>query len=198
MPRASTPTTHTSEPRRGTASLAAPNIAVLRQGLDLFERLGPERYAATLPELAVSGVGGHFRHVHDSYCCLLGGLAEGRIDYDARRRDARFERELPHAAREVAACIAALEALDAADAERELWVRMDVQPDDDPDASWCRSTLARELRFLLSHTIHHYALIRVLLRAGGCECDEAFGVAPSTLEYWKRSEPCAPSPGCGA
>lgn len=198
MPRATRPARHSAEPERGSATLAAANIAALRQGLELFERLGPERYAATLPELSSSGVGGHFRHVHDYYRCLLAGLAVGRIDYDARRRDGRFECELAHAAREIGDCIGRLAELRAEDARREVWVRMDAQPQEHEEDAWCRSTLARELRFLLSHTIHHYALIRVLLRASGVECEESFGVAASTLAYWERSERCAPSPGCGA
>ena len=198
MPKASTPAAPQAAQRAGHPPLAGPNILALRQGLELFERLGPERYAAPPGDLAASGVGGHFRHVHDYYVCLLAGLAEGRVDYDRRPRDPRFEQELAYAAHATRECIGALERLCAEDAERELLVRADASPDEDENGSWCRSTLARELRFLFSHTIHHYALIRLLLRAAGEECEESFGVAPSTLEYWKRNEPCAPSPGCGA
>jgi uncharacterized damage-inducible protein DinB len=43
-----------------------------------------------------------------------------------------------------------------------------------------RSTLARELLFVISHTIHHQALIAVLLSAAGRTVPEAFGLAPST------------------
>jgi hypothetical protein len=43
------------------------------------------------------------------------------------------------------------------------------------------------LQFLLSHTIHHYALIASLLERRGVRVrDElsGFGVAASTLEHW--------------
>jgi hypothetical protein len=43
-----------------------------------------------------------------------------------------------------------------------------------------RSTLARELRALASHTIHHYALVAVVLRLRGVAVPAHFGVAPST------------------
>ena len=47
------------------------------------------------------------------------------------------------------------------------------------------STLGRELEFAVSHTIHHYALVRERLR--GVDFDPRFGVAPSTLEYWRTA-----------
>jgi hypothetical protein len=50
---------------------------------------------------------------------------------------------------------------------------------------WCRSTVARELQFLLSHTIHHYALIALVLRLQGFTTGEEFGVNPSTLRHWR-------------
>ena len=45
------------------------------------------------------------------------------------------------------------------------------------------SSLGRELEFVISHTIHHHALIKERLQHLGIEFDETFGVAPSTLEY---------------
>jgi uncharacterized damage-inducible protein DinB len=43
------------------------------------------------------------------------------------------------------------------------------------------STLAREVAFVMSHTIHHEAIIALLLEAQGYETpDDHFGVAPTT------------------
>jgi uncharacterized damage-inducible protein DinB len=43
-----------------------------------------------------------------------------------------------------------------------------------------RSTLAREVLFVISHTVHHQALIAVLLAAAGRTVPDTFGLAPST------------------
>jgi hypothetical protein len=45
------------------------------------------------------------------------------------------------------------------------------------------SSVRRELQALSSHTIHHFALMAVTLRAHGLEVDPAFGMSPSTLRY---------------
>lgn len=184
-----------AEPSPVRGRIAAQNLAALRQGMELCRRLGQERYASVSPHLAHSGVGGHLRHVHDYYRCFLRGLGAGRVDYDNRERDERFESDLEYALAGVEMTLERLQRLDANAGDLPLEVKMDAEPGEDEGAIWSRSTLRRELRFLLSHTIHHYALIRLLLAAQGVECDESFGVAPSTLEHWRHEPRCAPSPG---
>jgi hypothetical protein len=51
---------------------------------------------------------------------------------------------------------------------------------------WAASSLARELQFTLSHTVHHYALIALILRLQGFAPPADFGVAPATLQQWQR------------
>ena len=60
------------------------------------------------------------------------------------------------------------------------------------DVPWTASSLDRELQSLISHTVHHYALIAMLLRVSGRQPAADFGVAPSTLRYWEESRACAP------
>jgi hypothetical protein len=59
------------------------------------------------------------------------------------------------------------------------------------EGSLQQSSAGRELQVLASHTTHHYALIALLLQARGIEVEPGFGVAPSTLVYRARTEPCA-------
>ena len=62
--------------------------------------------------------------------------------------------------------------------------------DDAPSVPWSGSTVRRELDFLLSHTVHHYALIAMSLRLRGLPVPAELGVAPSTLEHWRRQGRC--------
>ncbi|MEK6687797.1 MAG: hypothetical protein AABZ01_04975, partial [Gemmatimonadota bacterium] len=54
---------------------------------------------------------------------------------------------------------------------------------DQTDLSGFQSSLGRELLFLLSHTVHHFAVIRLLLQRQGTDSDPRLGVAPSTEAY---------------
>ncbi|MBS1795794.1 MAG: hypothetical protein JSS81_18210 [Acidobacteria bacterium] len=157
-------------------------VAVLRQGVELLEKLDDGLYAkAGGPEN--SSVGGHFRHNLDFVTNFLDGLEKGKIDYAARERDPRVENDRACAAARFRAAIDRLENLGETVFDAKIVVRSETNP-----ALWCDSSAARELEFLQSHTIHHYALIRFKLAAEGFQTPPEFGVAPSTLEYWKGLE----------
>lgn len=167
--------------------LIAENILVLRQGLDLLGRLQDDVYVQTVAPYFTSGVGKHLRHNVDHYEMFLAGVASARIDYDGRQRDPRFETDRPYAMEKIRSVMAGLENLTARHGEQILLVKMNGMEENSAAATWSRSTLARELQFLLSHTIHHYALVAIILKIQGVDCHPDFGVAPSTLQY-QRSQ----------
>ena len=162
---------------------------VLAQGLDLAEGVEPAIFSAPPEGLANSGVGPHLRHALDFCRRFVEGLETGQIDYDRRERDPREETDPAFAADCVRSVMVRLEACRTFDPTTAVDVRHDVPAglighDDPNDALWTRSTLGRELLFVLSHTIHHYALMAMSLRHHGVEPGPDFGVAPSTLRYW--------------
>jgi len=171
---------------------AARSIRYLEQGVELIRCLDEGLYADCPNSPFPGGVGAQLRHCIDFYDCLLTGLAAGQVDYTQRRRDPRLETDRDLAERKIDALILALSKLAREEAERELLVRTEVSTSS--AGEWTRSTVRRELEFLVSHTIHHYALIVVLLDAHGFEIPqelEGFGVAPSTLRHWSASGPPA-------
>jgi hypothetical protein len=66
-----------------------------------------------------------------------------------------------------------------------------VRSEDEAEDVWMPSTLGRELEFLRSHTVHHYALIALIFRAHEASVPSSFGVAPSTLRYQAEAAACA-------
>ena len=141
------------------------NVALLRQGADLLERIDDAPFTRIGPQI---------RHGLAFYACFLRGLPSGRIDYVHRERSARLETDRRFALHEVFATIEAVEAIDEAGWPEALQVRAEEGMD------WAGSTPAREAQFLASHTTHHFAIVALLLRAAGIEPPEGFGVAPST------------------
>jgi hypothetical protein len=74
-----------------------------------------------------------------------------------------------------------------ADATTSLLVRAEDIGDPASASAWSPSSVGRELQALLGHTVHHYAIIALLLRVEGIEPGEEFGVAPSTLAHWRAA-----------
>ena len=188
-----------SEVDAGPATLARANALVLRQGASLLARLDVEQFAeaprlAGLPETARAAfargaVGAHVRHVLDHYESFLHGLESGRVDYDRREREREVERDPALARERLETCARRLEALGRSEPDRPLVVRTECAPGRSREGA---SSLGRELQFLASHTVHHYALIAVLVRLWGVAPDDDFGVAPSTLAYEQGAAACAP------
>ncbi len=189
------------------AQLIQDNLTVLGQGRALVQTLDAPGYCQNAPTLSLSGVGPHLRHVIDFYERFLGALESSdwagepvRIDYDARDRDPNVEVDPEHATRVIDRTRARLEALgqrldrpagpdrspSAAREPRPLMVRSDGSP-------WVESNVPRELQSLISHTVHHFALIAIAVRSQGGDPGIAFGVAPSTLRHWE-----AERAGCGS
>jgi hypothetical protein len=156
------------------------NRSVLEQGLDLLARI-PES-VFTLSRTGRSPVSSQYRHVLEHYHCFFDGLASGRIDYDARRRDQSLAASRDRAADATRTLIETFEADRWALESSPLDVQMRTATEADA-AEWHRSSVGRELQFLVSHTVHHYALIKLMVEAEGIAMDREFGIAPSTLAH---------------
>jgi uncharacterized damage-inducible protein DinB len=165
------------------------NVRCLRQGIDLIVALPEGEYTRKHAACFGSTIGGHMRHNIDHYERFAQGWSTGRIDYDARTRDPQVETDPAAAAATMSALESALEQLTDDDLDKPVEVIMDSGG----DPALCgpgHSSVRRELQFLLSHTVHHYALIAVLCQLRGIETGPSFGVAPSTLRYRGQSS-CA-------
>jgi len=168
-------------------SLIEDNVVVLRQGVETIERMGNCLYSNPRPPFMKNGVGSHFRHIIDFYNCFLSSVATGSVNYALRERNHIVEVNGPLAAVEIETIIRALERLSPADCQKQLRVMAEDSSASIGSARWGRSSVTRELQHLLSHTVHHYALIALALRLQGFAPPEEFGVAPSTLAYWKQT-----------
>jgi hypothetical protein len=164
-----------------TTALAAACAAVLRQGMELLEQIDDATFLFSETGAAKGTVGAHFRHCLDFYQSFLAGAKSGRIDYARRSRDPQIETNRRSAITCFRLVIAELEKFSAGNLNQPLRVKAE----DSDEEVWFLSSPARELEFVRSHTVHHYALIRFKLALLGVETGEDFGVAPSTLRFWR-------------
>lgn len=163
------------------------NILQLRQGSDLIARLTDPLYQTTVGPCFNTGVGMHFRHILDYYTCFLAGI-DRSIDYDARERNELLSRDRSRAMGKIRRTIDELDLLrfQSELLESRVLIRDNERDDGTGKAPPCHSTVGRELKFLLSHTVHHFAIIAMMLRIQGFEPFEEFGLAASTIECRRR------------
>lgn len=156
------------------------NCHLLRQAAELLRGMDDVTYADGGRGPDVSPVGVHFRHLIDHYQAFFAGLPEGQIDYDLRQRQTPMETDRSLALATLLGIARDIERIDGVMAAREILVSS-RSAGDSADPDWSRTTIKRELQFLVSHTVHHFALIKPLLVREGITLDEQFGYAPSTL-----------------
>lgn len=171
------------------SSVVEDNIQYLHQAAELLNELDGGAFIHTNAPMYGSGVGGHLRHCIDHYECFLNGIDEGRINYDHRQRDARLEVDVVYARDHLCSIIRRLAVLPASEVGKPVQSCMDCGSD--CPEGFSASSGKRELQFLISHTLHHFALIAMILRDQGLEPHACFGVAPSTLRHRERQATCA-------
>jgi uncharacterized damage-inducible protein DinB len=153
---------------------------LLDQLTTVIGKLDVNLYRAVRAQAVSGSVGGHVRHCLDHVAALVRGFESGHVDYDARVRGTAIESHPQAAIAEMERLMSLLRNIAGYSPDTPLWVDVD-SPDLAP------STLARELAFVSSHTIHHFALIALLLHDAGVRVPARFGYAPSS-----------PSPGLAA
>lgn len=175
------------------AASDAPPLEALHRLLDEIETivqgLPPEAYCAR-PAPAVSGtVGQHIRHCLDHVDAFLSNRPAMFLSYDHRDRGTAVESDPSVAATRIRALRSDLQRWAAMRSlDEPVQVICQLSTDGAVIVSW--STLARELSFVISHTIHHQATIAVLLEMCGRRVPERFGHAPST-PLGTSHAPCA-------
>ena len=155
-------------------------LCELDRGITMVGTLDDFEYA--IARSGSSSIGAHFRHNLDFVNALLNGLAIRRIDYNDRTRDVRIETEREYAIDQLMFACRRLNSLTPDIIGSHVVVRSEVD-----EELWHSSTVSREIEFLHSHTVHHYALIKMLISVENDAVSSAFGVSPSTLRFRSAS-----------
>jgi uncharacterized damage-inducible protein DinB len=141
----------------------------------------PDLAYVSRPEGGVSGsVGAHVRHCLDHVRAVLDAAEGARLSYDHRERDTVLENDRTLGILALRHQSHRLEALAGRPADQPM--RLDAQVACDGATVDVASSLGRELVFVLQHTIHHQAIVALLLAARGVAIPPRFGYAPSTIK----------------
>jgi hypothetical protein len=158
---------------------------IIGQMMELLGKLPADTYSRPLQLFNGSSIGQHFRHIVDFYGCLNKGVAEGRLDYADRQRDARIETEPLYAASVLQDLFEKMRDLDES-------VMLEVVADFSADLNETRpvvpTSVGRELMYAYDHAVHHLAIIKMGLKSTSpnIEIDRNLGVAPSTVKHWNN------------
>jgi hypothetical protein len=172
---------NTAEPTMKTSSLMSDAREVLLQGLALLFDLDDRNYSQVPGAQFGASIGQHYRHVIEHFQSLTRGLQSGKINYDARDRNARLQSEVTYGSIATCDILRTLKHYSEKTLARECAVINSVGYGS--AASMFHSNVGRELAYCAGHAIHHYAIIRLICHQIGVSVPTEFGVAPSTLRH---------------
>jgi hypothetical protein len=155
-----------------------PLVDLLHQMRTMIARLDDVDYAMPAPGRTRGGIGGHVRHCLDHVSALLAATRTGLCAYDRRQRGTDVETSRSAAIDATTDAIIGLLQLDTATLESDVFVETQLDPAGGMVIT--RSSVCREVAFLVSHTIHHNAIVAQMLDARGIEVMPRFGFAPAT------------------
>jgi len=152
------------------------NSHLIGQARSFVSGISPMVYTGKCEPVFSSTIGQHLRHCIEHYDELLRAHRECRaVNYADRPRDFLLETDPSEALRRLAATDATLTALGNSASPLKILDAGCECPSE--------SSLGRELQYLVSHTVHHFAIIAIIARHFDLAVPENFGVAPSTIKH---------------
>ncbi|MDX1737457.1 MAG: hypothetical protein R3261_04435 [Alphaproteobacteria bacterium] len=130
------------------------------------------------------GVGRHIRHILDHVQALLQARQSGHLDYNARNRSHLMEVDAANA-------YSILKNIHK-DCDHKWDIGMALTVVSEIDTKETRnhafqSNMAREILYVINHTLHHTAYIKLLARGRGVCLADVIGIAPATASYMRKS-----------
>lgn len=160
------------------------NIEVIAQLSGLLMQITEQQYTQALKQLHGNSVGQHVRHITEFYQCLLKGYVTGTVNYDKRERKLLIETDKEFTIQLLGTIVGKL----------TLWQddrTLRLESDYGTEKDWViPSSYNRELIYLIEHTIHHLAIIKIGLNEAFPEITvpSDFGVAYSTIRYRAQAQ----------
>ncbi|WP_320823888.1 DinB family protein [Reinekea sp.] len=134
---------------------------------------------------SVAGIGEHVRHVLDHYRAFQAGMVSDCIDYNYRTRNSIEETDPLIALQHIDGLIEWLAGNALMPATIQVISEINLQ---DSQSETMLSTPARELLYLINHSIHHMAYAALLAKTNGITVPAYIGLAPSTVNFHRSTQ----------
>lgn len=159
------------------------NIQNLEELRQLLSGLPEDIFQRKVEKITESSIGQHLRHIIEFYQTIFKKKRD-MISYDDRERDKNLEENIEAAITEIDNLIAQLKTIKS---DSKLIVRANYGTVIN-EILYLESTLFRELAYAMDHTVHHLAIVKIIIT--NCETDlkidDKIGVASSTLRFRKE------------
>lgn len=157
-------------------------VEVLSQARQLLECVSDDQYQERLNSGRKSSIGEHFRHILDMFEAVKLGIQVGKIDYDRRERGGAVETDRDVCASRCEQMQHYFSRLDDESLAKNAQVKTEVTLYECHSIE-LNSSICREIIFVSTHAVHHFAIVNDIARQLHCNVANDFGLAPATKTF---------------
>ena len=133
------------------------SVKQIKDLIDLLETLTDREYTGQMEVVFGSSIGKHTRHIIEFYRIFFEGYSSGYLNYEHRERRPEYETDRYTAVSELERIT---ENISAHSEEKNLQITVSINGQNYE----MQTTARRELLYLMEHTTHHIAQIRLGLQ----------------------------------
>jgi hypothetical protein len=159
-------------------------INALMQVSDILDTIDNLPNAKATALYCDTNAGKHVRHVLDHILAFIPAVTNGTLDYNRRNRDSDVETSWTAAQQQLTNIIETLETLPFENLPLNVISEIDSLQTANQNFT---SNVPREALYLINHTIHHVAYIRLLAKGCGITMADHIGIAPSTATHLRAT-----------
>lgn len=162
-------------------------LSVLTQGQNYLNTVSTDDYNEIVAPNFISSTGSHMRHIIDHYVAVINGMETGIIDYDQRSRGGDLESNPATALKKMEEIATWIGNISDEMLNKTLNLSTEISVTE-KHVQQVPTSLARELIFVGSHAVHHYAMINQISIAQERRSDPSFGLAPATASFLREQD----------
>ena len=163
-------------------TLVEGDLESIDQVIGFTRGLSEQNYQYLARPYIGSSIGQHLRHALDMYKALRKALETSVVDYNLRRRGDPVEVDRNLALAELGETQGWLLNITPIIQGQAVIVKTETTLSHRKIESY-QSSFGRELGFVTSHLIHHFAIMVSIARIAGEQVDPEMGLAPATVNY---------------
>ena len=166
-------------------------LEIIEQAQQYLKTVSTADYTAIISPNFVSSAGSHIRHVIDHYLAIISGIPNEIIDYDVRVRGGQIESSPQLALDKLDEIVVWIKNLSEDDLTKIVTLSTEISVIK-KNIQQVKTSVLRELVFVGSHAVHHYAMIAQITFAqqdvkDKKELPQGFGLAPATVTFLREN-----------
>lgn len=161
-------------------------LEIIEQGISYLKSVSKDDYIAIVSPNFISSAGSHMRHIIDHYQAIMSGLNCQLIDYDVRERGSEVESSPRLAIKKLNEIADWINKLTEDNLGEVIMLTTEVSVST-KDIRQVQTSVARELVFVGSHAVHHFAMIAQISFTQRNSQPSSFGLAPATATFLRQT-----------